>query len=87
MRTPTAASANCRKYPPGTEVGEKCLPLKAPCLFELISDPCEANNLFRVRPDVLKGLQGMLNETKKSMVPSERKLFDPAAHPDHWNNM
>ncbi|GAU91203.1 hypothetical protein RvY_03507-2 [Ramazzottius varieornatus] len=82
----TPASANCQKYPPGTEVGEKCNPNVAACLFELIPDPCEARNLAKEGAAFVQHLEHMINVTHaQSMIPSESRFFDPRSHPDRWN--
>lgn len=65
-----------------------CKPLVAPCLFDIINDPCEQNNLansrdYRVRFEIIKS---RYEEILKTAVPSQRKPADAACDPRNFNN-
>ncbi|OQV17328.1 putative Arylsulfatase B [Hypsibius exemplaris] len=54
-RVYTPAEINCN-FPEGIEV-QQILPNKADCLFDLLNDPCELNNIADSYPAMLKLLQ------------------------------
>ena len=72
------AVVNCSGEPPVSpaECREK------PCLFNIEDDPCEYYNVAEKNPDVMKKLLSVLENYKKSMVPSRNKPRDEAADPN-----
>lgn len=66
-----------------------CNPLIAPCLFNIIDDPCERKNVALIYPAILKTLRLRMNElAKRAALP--RRTFvtdercDPAKHGGVW---
>lgn len=63
----------------------KCNPIEAPCLFNIIEDPCERNNLARERPDKVKFLLSRLSYHITEIKPSLRQPVDPKCDPRFYN--
>jgi arylsulfatase B len=63
----------------------RCNPLVAPCLFDIIEDPCEENNLANERPALLKSMLKRYLAVKNAVVPSRRRPVDPACDPINFN--
>lgn len=64
----------------------KCNPLKAPCLFNLIEDPCEQNNLAESHKAKLDFLQSRLSFHIKNVLPTRRRFKDAKCDPINFNN-
>lgn len=68
----------------------KCNPLIKPCLFDVISDPCELNNLANNYPNIVKSLVTRLLEFNASSIAPANLPIDERANPiyfDHtWTN-
>lgn len=62
-----------------------CNPTKAPCLFDITSDPCEENNLATTRRIILNGMLTRYNDRVMSAVPSRRTASDPASDPINFD--
>jgi hypothetical protein len=58
-----------------------CNPLEEPCLFDIVSDPCERNNLAQKYPAKVKFLLSRLEQYILEMVPSARQKPDPNCDP------
>lgn len=59
-----------------------CNPLKSPCLFNIIDDPCERKNLADFYPATLKKLnQRMIDLVIKSAPVRRTFIFDPLSDP------
>ncbi|OQV25983.1 Arylsulfatase I [Hypsibius exemplaris] len=54
-----------------------CAPAKAPCLFDLIADPCELNNLAEAKPEILGNLLKYVRAENVSYVPLIQVVRDP----------
>ncbi|XP_060530121.1 arylsulfatase I-like [Cylas formicarius] len=63
----------------------KCDPLKAPCLFNIVDDPCEDNNVADVYEDILRDLQDTLAGYNKTALPPGNLPLDPRGDPKNWN--
>lgn len=63
-----------------------CNPLVAPCLFNLIEDPCEEYNLAEEEPERLRVLIQRLSELSNQVVPARNVRGDVAADPIQFNN-
>lgn len=63
----------------------KCDPRTAPCLFNILEDPCEKNNLVDVQTDQLEILLSILSVHIENMIPSRRRYTDPNCDPSHFN--
>lgn len=79
-RLRSQASVKC-----GITQGTQCNPLQKVCLFNLTNDPCEYNNIADRFPDTVKDLQERFNNEMKKLIPSRRKLSDPACNPKNFN--
>ncbi|CAO1393268.1 unnamed protein product [Diamesa hyperborea] len=56
-----------------------------PCLFNIIDDPCEQNNLAQSNPSQMTIMLNKFNEWTSKVVPSRRKPLDPASNPTNFN--
>lgn len=65
-----------------------CNPLKAPCLFDIIDDPCEQNNLADSSyfQNIFNSMKERFADIVSSAVPSVRKKPDPACDPRNFDN-
>ncbi|XP_052737909.1 arylsulfatase I [Bicyclus anynana] len=61
-----------------------CNPLKAPCLFDIETDPCETKNLADEEPAVLAQLLSELAAVNATAVPPNNKPLDPIGNPRYW---
>ena len=62
-----------------------CLPLKAPCLFDISQDPCEYNNLASQKPDMLNELLDLLDWYNSTAVAPLNTPGDPLSNPKYWD--
>ncbi|XP_023227347.1 arylsulfatase B-like [Centruroides sculpturatus] len=58
-----------------------CDPNLAPCLFDILEDPCELENIANLQPKVVEYMLKRLNFWKKSEVPPVNQTIDPNADP------
>ena len=56
-----------------------------PCLFNIINDPCEQNNLAQTNPSQMTIMLNKFNEWTSKVVPSREKPSDPASNPTNFN--
>ena len=63
-----------------------CNPLAAVCLFNIVEDPCESNNLAAIFPEKTNFLRSKLNAYVKTIVPSRRRFTDVNCDPENFNN-
>lgn len=64
----------------------KCEPLRAPCLFDIIKDPCERYNLARVHSSQMEILSQEVNEFRRQATPSARiATADTRSDPKRFN--
>ena len=74
---------NCGQKPDKTT---HCL--RAHCLFNLHSDPCEYNDVSSQYPEIYQQMKNKLEDYKKGMVPSRKqpgdKMADPKLHGGVW---
>ena len=63
----------------------ECIPMESPCLFNIIEDPCELNNLANVYPMKMKELKRILDDLTLKVIPTRRKQPDPQSDPIHFN--
>ncbi|XP_047036030.1 arylsulfatase I-like [Helicoverpa zea] len=78
-----AATIRCNESIPITE----CKPLQAPCLFDIIEDPCERRNLATEKPEILQSLLTELSRVNATAVPPNNKPMNPAADPKFWGRV
>lgn len=68
------------------EVYEECSPLHAPCLFDIIADPCERRNLAATRSEVVTMLEDAVNRFRQSASPPRNRPSDRRSNPANFNN-
>lgn len=68
----------------------KCNPLSKPCLFDVVNDPCELNNLADKFPNIVKTLTTRLLQFNASSIAPGNLPIEAKANPiffDHtWSN-
>ncbi|XP_055333762.1 arylsulfatase B-like [Paramacrobiotus metropolitanus] len=74
-------------FPPGVEVS-KCAPHLSDCLFDLVNDPCELNNIAASYPSMLKTLKDKIAVYNTTFFPSRKVSYDPASDPGkYWDGI
>lgn len=63
------------------KAGNDCNPLSKPCLFDVVTDPCELNNLADKFPNIVKTLTNKLIEYNASSVPPGNLPIDDRGNP------
>lgn len=65
-----------------------CSPMRAPCLFNIINDPCERTNLAAIYPSTVAILKQRMDDLVRSAAPVRRTFIsDPRCSPDlHLGN-
>lgn len=63
-----------------------CDPLKAPCLFNIIEDPCEQNNLAGIDQVKLNVMRAKLEVYIQETIPTRRRFTDDNCDPINFNN-
>jgi len=69
----------CGEGPP-----ETCLPLEAPCLFDIETDPCEYHNLASKEPELVQELLDLIQWYNSTAVPPLNTPADPLSNPKFW---
>lgn len=64
----------------------ECDPLVKPCLFNLLDDPCEYNNLADQNSNILNRLLSKLKEYRDTALPTRNQGPDYNANPIFYNN-
>ncbi|CAH0561205.1 unnamed protein product [Brassicogethes aeneus] len=62
-----------------------CDPMKSPCLFNIVEDPCEMVNLAVSRPNVVYNMEQTMLRYRKTLKPMINVPRDPNADPAKWN--
>lgn len=62
-----------------------CNSKESPCLFNIIEDPCERNNLADIFPEKVQFLSLRLSKHVSEMIPTRRKPSDPNCDPEFHN--
>ena len=73
-----AATIICMEKP----MHNDCHPLEAPCLFDIIADPCEQQNLAKFQPKILHNLEARVEKYRTEAVKPRNKPSDPMAAPE-----
>lgn len=73
------ATVKCRNFE------SPCNPLKSPCLFDILEDPCEQNNLAETNIEILTKLMDHLQFHSTKSVPPLYKTRDPNCDPVKFN--
>ena len=71
--------------PPPPNAMHNCQGGKKPCLFNVVNDPCEYENVAAEQPDILARLLRRLQHYNQTAVPPLRKPSDPRANPIYWD--
>lgn len=81
------ARVNCKgKMPPSTEHSSAvCDAVVAPCLFDLLDDPCETTNLASTMPTLLSQLEREVNYYGGIAKQPRNKAGDPNSNPAFYN--
>jgi len=58
-----------------------CKPEKAPCLYNIVTDPCEYNNTADLYPSIVQKLQQRIEDLSKTAVNPVNKPGDKNANP------
>ena len=66
-------AVNCN-FPEGVEV-VPCVPIVSDCLFDLVNDPCETNNIAASYPSMLQLLQNKIAVYNQSVFPVGNTRF------------
>ncbi|KAL1505460.1 hypothetical protein ABEB36_005028 [Hypothenemus hampei] len=64
-----------------------CNPLKTPCFYNILKDPCELKSVAKEYPLVLKELQVRIQQFNATAVPPIKKPVDPKGDPKNWNRV
>lgn len=68
------------------EVYEECNPLQAPCLFDIVADPCERRNLAAVQTEIIKMMEDAVDRYRHSAAPPRNRPSDRRSNPANFNN-
>ncbi|KFM73773.1 hypothetical protein X975_17063, partial [Stegodyphus mimosarum] len=60
--------------------GKECDPAKAPCLFNITSDPCEYHNLVAEYPQMVNTMMEIIYALQEVAEPPQKKNIDPKSH-------
>lgn len=63
-----------------------CRPLKQPCVFDVLSDPCEKQNLYKTDSDTVRLLEAEMSAYRRTAVKPNNRRSDKFADPKYWNN-
>lgn len=63
-----------------------CRPLQEPCVFDVISDPCERQNLYENTGETLSLLEAEMVTYRRTEVTPNNRRSDEFADPKYWNN-
>ena len=85
MTSFSAAAIKCN-FPPGAEVSP-CRPWERACLFDLINDPCETNNIAASNPVLVNLLAQKVALYNQTAMPSVTRPFDALSDPANWGDI
>lgn len=63
-----------------------CQPIETPCLFNLMDDPCERNNVALDHLGILEELREEVERYRQTAVEPRNKPADPRSDPGFYNN-
>ncbi|XP_054166668.1 arylsulfatase B-like [Oppia nitens] len=63
-----------------------CEPKVNACLFDIRSDPCEYNNLYHQKPEIVQSMLKLLDNYNTSIVKPCNQPYDEKADPIYHNN-
>ncbi|XP_015374155.1 PREDICTED: arylsulfatase B-like [Diuraphis noxia] len=79
------STVRCNPSAAGPRTPSPC-PAGEACLFDLVADPCETNNVAKKYVAVSGQLYEALKYYRRLLVPQTNRPFDPAANPARFNN-
>ena len=82
LKLRNSATVNCNNL---NNINIQCIPLKDPCLFNIIDDPCEMKNLAKIFPLKLLEMQKHLEQYILETIPTRRHSADPNSDPANFN--
>uniref|UniRef100_A0A2M4CI33 Putative arylsulfatase b n=1 Tax=Anopheles darlingi TaxID=43151 RepID=A0A2M4CI33_ANODA len=72
----------------GNDIGNRdCNPLRRPCLFDIINDPCEMHDLFERYPDKVRQIQERVEKYRLRAAKPRNRPHDPAADPSKFGGV
>jgi arylsulfatase B len=81
LRIRAAAVVSCGSH----SANNSCAGPNSVCLFNLMRDPCELDNLSNKHPLRVAALQQLLERYNATVVPPLNKEADPRSNPKYWN--
>lgn len=82
----TGSVVGCRDIPvPAAGDTHECKPLQAPCLFNVVEDPCERRNVAGTRPEVLQAMQLAMEGFRRSAVCLRNRPSEERSNPAYFN--
>lgn len=69
----------------GYNLTNTCNLVNSSCLFDLINDPCERNDLSKIFPHEFQMLQRQFAYEIEKLVPSRKQRSDPLSDPKFFN--
>lgn len=63
-----------------------CKPLAQPCVFDVVSDPCERQNLYENIGEILSLLEAEMLAYRRTEVKPNNRRSEKLADPKYWNN-
>ncbi|XP_003702313.2 arylsulfatase B [Megachile rotundata] len=77
------AMIKCR---PRNDTLPLCKPLIAPCLFHVLRDPCEDNNLINEYPEIARAMREDLKKWNATALLPGNLPWDKRANPELWDH-
>jgi hypothetical protein len=65
---------------------KSCRPLRKPCIFDVVADPCERLNLYAKGSETLQLLEAEMMAYRRTAVKPNNRRSDKFANPKYWNN-
>lgn len=62
-----------------------CKPLQEPCVFDVVADPCERQNLYDKNSKILRILEEEMAAYRRTAVKPNNRRSDKFADPKYWN--
>lgn len=82
------AKVTCNGFsPPAENSSAFCNPVVAPCLFDIVNDPCETTNLADVFPAIFDKMKQKVDYYGKIAKPVRNKSPDPRANPANFGGI
>lgn len=76
----------CEKEQTSDAILIPCYPLDGPCLFDIVEDPCERNNIALSNLQIVQEMEQEIKKFSESAVLPRNKPSDPRSNPINFNN-